>query len=360
MHGILRASAPTRTALRFIGLPFVLLVYSGLFALYFLALHPLIMSWGATPAEQAIALPGDEVGTSPAAYFTRAITIDAPADRVWPWLVQIGQDRAGFYSNDWLENLFGGDIHNASVIRAEWQSRQVGDKVPMAPRGYLGGAMDDATVTVIRVLEPNQLIADTPGRFVLLPIDDHTTRLLVREAYAANTPGGGGAGVVVRSLVWDPLHFVMVQRMMRGIKERAEGQPLVVPVVLVVARIGWALAGLGLVAVFLSRRHGYLWLLVPIAAVTPQLISTRDPSAVLAGFLAVGITVAGALVFGRRWWPAYALIAAGVALVLLLAPDAYVAFGLLFDLILAVAVVAIIRRRDAAAPITPIRARLAA
>jgi hypothetical protein len=162
--------------------------------------------------------------------------------------------------------------------------------------------------------------------------------------------------VVVRSLVWDPLHFVMVQRMLRGIKERVEGRPLVAPAVQLAARVGWALAGLGLLAVFLRRRRGYLWLLVPIAAITPQLVSTRDPNAALAGFLAVGITVAGALVYGRRWWPAYALLAAGVALVLLLAPDAYAAFGLIFDLILASAVVALVRRRAerAAVPRRPL------
>src|SRR5438067_3015221 len=76
-------------------------------ALYFAVLHPWIMTWGATADEQRMGLPGDEAGVDPSAvYFTRAITIHAPTSEVWAWLPQIGQDRAGFYSNTWLENLF--------------------------------------------------------------------------------------------------------------------------------------------------------------------------------------------------------------------------------------------------------------
>jgi hypothetical protein len=101
--------------------PWVVLgVYAVLLALYVTLLHPWLMNWGATEAEQRMALAGDEVAASPeTTYFTRAITINAPADEVWPWLVQIGQDRAGFYSSDWLENIFLADIHNANAIRPE-------------------------------------------------------------------------------------------------------------------------------------------------------------------------------------------------------------------------------------------------
>ena len=99
------------------------------------------------------------------------------------------------------------------------------------------------------------------------------------------------------------------------------------------ARAGWALAGAGLLAVFLARRRRWPWLLLPTAPVVWSLALTGDADGALAGFLAVGATVAGALAFGRRWWPPYLLLASGVALVLLLAPDAYAAFGLLFLLL---------------------------
>jgi hypothetical protein len=97
------------------------------------------MNWGATADEQRMTLPGDELLPDPSARFTRAITIHAPQSRVWPWIVQIGQDRAGFYSNTWLENLTGADIHNADAIHPEWQRRAVGDRVPLARPDIFGG-----------------------------------------------------------------------------------------------------------------------------------------------------------------------------------------------------------------------------
>jgi hypothetical protein len=307
----------------------VLLVFAALWGIFLLMLHPWLMNWGATPEEQAMALPGDTA--APSAYFTRAITIDAPPSAVWPWLLQIGQDRAGFYSNDWLENLAGADIHNADGLRPEWEVGAVGDRVPMT--GSLERRLaGEVTLLTVRLLEPERVIADVPGRFVLVRQGDHATRLLLREAL--DIPERSGAAWVV----WDPMHFVMEQRMLRGIRERAEGQPLVPPAVNVAAHLGWALAGLALLGVFLSRRNWWPWLVLPLVAGTPSIVMAGDPNGALAGFLAVGITIVGALAFGRRWWPPYLLLASAVALVLLLAPDAYAAFGLLFVLIEAAAI----------------------
>jgi hypothetical protein len=328
-------------------------IYTILLVLYVVAIHPWLMSWGASEAEQAMGLPGDELAPSPATYFTRAITINSPPEQVWPWLVQIGQDRAGFYSNDWLENIIADDVHNADAIHPEWQQRRFGDVVPLVPAGYLGGIAGSLVAGQpgiafgprIWLLDPPRAIADSPGRSVLVPIDDHTTRLLFRESIAANTPGGGIIGMIAGRVVWDPMHFVMVQRMLQGIKERVEGRPLVPPTLELAAQVGWALAGLVLVGLILSHGEGYLWLPVAIAATIPAIAFAGDINAGLAAFVVVGITVAGALVFGRRWWPAYALIAAVVLLVLALAPDAYAAFGLLFDVIVAVVLVAVVRGR---------------
>jgi hypothetical protein len=101
------------------------------------------------------------------------------------------------------------------------------------------------------------------------------------------------------------------------------------------AQVGWAVAGLGLLGLFLSRRGWRPWLLLPIGLVLPALWLTGDLNSVLAGFLAMGITLAGFLAWGRRWLAPYLLVASGVALVLLLAPDSYAAFGLLFLLLVA-------------------------
>ena len=140
------------------------------------------------------------------------------------------------------------------------------------------------------------------------------------------------------------MHFVMVQRMLRGIQERAMVQPLVPGGVLIVARIGWLLAGAGVLGLLLSRRHRWPWLALAVLVLVPALLASGDWDAALAGFLAIGIALSGFLAFGRGWWPAYLLITSLVLLVLLVAPDAYTAFGLVFDLIGIVSLAGAVRR----------------
>jgi hypothetical protein len=310
-----------RVALTSIGAVAMFVALGGLFLT---VLHPWLMNWGSTREEQVLVLPGDV--EAPSSYFTRAITIDTPPSAVWPWLMQIGQDRAGFYSNDYLENLTGADIHNADVIRPEWQARAVGDRVRMTSpqETAIGG---DATQLTVRILDPERLYADMPGRFVLQPMGEHATRLLLREKLAIPERSGS------MWLIWDPMHFVMEQRMLQGIKERAEGRPFVSPIVQAAAHVGWALAGAGILGVLVSRRRWWPWLLLPIAPGLPIVWFTGDLNSALAAFMAVGITVAGAVVFGWQWWPPYLVLASCVALVLLLAPDTFAAFGLLFLLV---------------------------
>ena len=311
------------------------LTFTAICALFVGALHPWFMNWGSTSEEQAMVLPGDSA--PPSTYFTRAITIRAPVSAVWPWLLAIGQDRAGFLSNDYLENLTGADIHNADAPRPEWQQRALGDRVPMGSPGQQA-MFGPATTTTIHVLEPERAIADTPGRFVLLPQGDTSTRLLLRESL--DDPIRSGSLWVL----WDPMHFVMEQRMLQGIKERAEGQPFVPPVVQAAAHVGWALAGVGLFGIFIMRRGWWPWLIMPVSVMAVPLWLTGDVNSFLAGFLASGITTAGFLAFGWRWLAPYVLVACGVALVLLLAPDSYAAFGLMF-LALAAGTVAAFRHR---------------
>jgi hypothetical protein len=306
-------------------------VFVGLCVLFVSVLHPWFMNWGATADERAAVLPGD--AAPPEAYFTRAISIDAPPAAVWPWLLAIGQDRAGFLSNDYLENLAGGDIHNADTLRPEWQQRAVGDKVPMAGEAErkLGG---EYTLLTVRILEPERVIGDIPGRFVLQPAGDSGTRLLLREPLAI--PERAGYAWVI----WDPMHFVMEQRLLQGIKERAEGHPFVPPLVAAVAQVGWIMASLTLLALYLGQHRWRLWLLLPVTAAVPSLWLTGDVSGGMASFLAVGITVAGLLAWGWRWCAPCLLVASGVALVLLLAPDSYTAFGLIFLTLMVAVVVA--------------------
>ena len=85
--------------------------------------------WGATDQESDGSLPGDDLIANPDLIATRAITIAPRAERVWPWVVQLGQGRGGFYSYDWLENLVGCDIHSADRIVPQWQAVTVGAQV---------------------------------------------------------------------------------------------------------------------------------------------------------------------------------------------------------------------------------------
>src|SRR5689334_20248253 len=117
-------------------------------------LRPTSIRWGTTAVERTAMLPGDEVFPRRPNYrIDHAVTIRAPASAVWPWLVQLGQDRAGFYSYDWLERAFGADIRNAQRIHPEWQRRAVGDTVFATQRSYFGGRFGGLGWRV-NVLEP--------------------------------------------------------------------------------------------------------------------------------------------------------------------------------------------------------------
>ena len=201
---------------------------------YLLIVRPWHMRWGATDEDVRKSLPGDELVPHPTLESTRALTIRAPAEEVWRWLVQLGQDRGGFYSYDRLENLAGADIHNVDRIVPQMQHLKVGDFVPMAPVQWgvpMGG------FTVVRI-EPERAVvwrqgwpddveklspSEAEGRgtwaFVLEEVDEGTTRLLLRERSGLKPRM---RDVLLNYLFIERQHFVMEWRMLKGIKERAE------------------------------------------------------------------------------------------------------------------------------------------
>ena len=123
------------------------LVFGGLTgfgAAYWFAIRPQHLRWGAESAEVTAFWPGDDLIPRPQISATHALTIQAPPHQVWPWLVQIGQGRGGFYSYEAIENAMGLGMENAERILPEWQDLQVGDVVPLAP----DGAMDVPVVIV--------------------------------------------------------------------------------------------------------------------------------------------------------------------------------------------------------------------
>ncbi|MDN6705807.1 hypothetical protein [Corynebacterium glyciniphilum] len=89
-------------------------------------------TWGSTREERRRSLPGDGLARAHLCA-DRAVTVPAPPKDVWPWLMQLGQDRGGFYSYEFLENIFGSDVHGVRDLRPEWSTRTVGDIVRLAP-----------------------------------------------------------------------------------------------------------------------------------------------------------------------------------------------------------------------------------
>lgn len=199
-----------------------LVVFTGTLALlgaaYWLVVRPWFLRWGATDAELSASLPGDEFLPSAERQVTRAITIHASPERVWPWVVQMGAGRAGFYSYDWLEtHVFRCPITNADRVVPAWQGTAVGDTVRLCPEGtgpplvYTVSRLDVNRAFVMGVKGPEGL-ANT-WAFVLAPRGDGSTRLLVRmrtrHAESWQT--------------WiEPGEFVMERGMLKGLQARAE------------------------------------------------------------------------------------------------------------------------------------------
>lgn len=191
--------------------------------------RPWYLRWGATDAETSRSLPGDEIIPNATRQETRAITIHAPVEQVWPWLAQLGQDRGGFYSYDLLENLVGCAMPTEDRLRPDRQSWQVGDKLWMYPPEKAGGI----GFATLRTYLPGRALGfgtrstgtplaapeDGSWSFVLDPVGEQTTRLLIRGR------GAGGRsllGVVFDRSVFEPMHFVMERRTMLGLKQLVE------------------------------------------------------------------------------------------------------------------------------------------
>lgn len=183
-------------------------------------------NWGATAAEASAPLPGDELVPEPAEMTTLGVTVVAPAEEIWVWLVQMGHGRGGMYSYDWLENLIGLDIHTTDQIREEWQHLAVGDRVVVVPEGYrampAGYSFTVARVEPPRALVLRQAPPEHPWNgvwsFHVAPAGDGRCRLLSRSR--TETPSQVGLRIATR--VGEPVTLVMTRRMLHGIKQHAE------------------------------------------------------------------------------------------------------------------------------------------
>jgi hypothetical protein len=268
--------------------------------------RPWYMRWGATSVEALSTLPGDEIVPNAASRETRAITIHASADRVWPWLAQIGQDRGGFYSYDLLENLVGCRMPTTDVLRPAQQTWQLGDRLWMYPPDKAGG-IGYATLRAYvpgRALGFGTRMSGTPlsapengsWSFTLVPLGDSATRLLVRGRGA---PGRSLLGVAFDRSLFEPAHFAMERRMMIGIAQLAEGgsrHRLANHAQVVLWMITFALF-LAACAMVLRRRHWVMALAgVGASATVFQILTLRQPPLTVGAFLV-------AVLIALLWWP---------------------------------------------------------
>ena len=207
--------------------------FKALAAAYVFVLLPRLRRWGASDDEVARALPGDDLVGDPLYVTTHAITVAAPAADVFPWLVQIGQNRGGFYTYDVLENLMKLDIHSADTVHPEWQDLTVGED-------YITLDPDESMKMTVAVLDPPRAFvirSGVPGEppqapgdffkgeidfswaFVVEPIGAATSRLLIR---CKGSWRKTLAAAFVRRVGLEPVHFIMEEGMLRGIRDRAE------------------------------------------------------------------------------------------------------------------------------------------
>lgn len=203
-------------------------------AAYVYFIRPWHLRWGSSDNETDQRLPGDDFVRNPKLQATHAVDIQAKPEDVWPWLVQIGQGRGGFYSYDWIENMGGLDIRSADNIIEEHQDLKVGDIIPLAPDGFglPVAIIEPGKILVLHgdtriegggeqpLMRPGDYLAGSWG-FYLFPKNDGTTRLV--ERFRADWNEAPYNTLFYRAFL-EPGAFIMERKMLLGIKSRAEAQ----------------------------------------------------------------------------------------------------------------------------------------
>jgi len=181
--------------------------------------RPYQLQWGATEAEIERSMAGDELNSNPSFLATRAVTIEGSTDDIWPWLLQMGYGRAGYYGYDLLENAGSPEgLRSADKILPRFQDFVVGDEVPIS-------AVASMTFAAI---EPNRYLvwlgsdAPNPGVFTwaLYPLDGERTRLVSRIRWSYQPKS---IRLFVLQLFTEFADHIAVRKILRGVKQRIEG-----------------------------------------------------------------------------------------------------------------------------------------
>jgi hypothetical protein len=181
-------------------------------------LTPWMDRWGATKEEIVATFPGDELLPVPASFVNRAVTIHGSPEQIYPWIVQLGAERGGYYSYTWMETyLLNCPMVNADRIHPEWQDLKIGDEVKMCPK------QSGPPPYTVAMLKPDKAVVlghQENGKwvdvwqFVIIPQPDGTSRLVLRSR--TNAVGG----------FWDVIHpgiFIMERGLLLGVRDRVEG-----------------------------------------------------------------------------------------------------------------------------------------
>jgi hypothetical protein len=193
-------------------------LFTSVMAVYLFCARPYQLHWGATADEVKRPMPGDELDPNPMFLATRAITVDARPEDIWPWLLQMGYGRAGFYGYDILENLGSPrGIRSAESILPEFQHFAVGDNVPISAVARM----------VFYAIEPDRYLTWTgttgSGAFIwaLYPIDENHTRLVSRIRW---THHWSQPDLLALDLFTEFTDHLAVRKILQGITDRVEGR----------------------------------------------------------------------------------------------------------------------------------------
>ena len=187
------------------------------------------LKWGAAKAEITGPVPGDELIPDPKWGYTQATTVHTSVERIWPWLIQMGQGRGGMYSYEMIENMVGCKMHNADEIIDEFQSLSVGDSVRLHPKaGFPVVKIEPSRAIVLnydtRTDSPASDSTNTDGffastlAFFLKPDGENTTRLIARFRCDYDNK----QRLIYGPYLMEPVSSVMQHKMLSGLKIRAE------------------------------------------------------------------------------------------------------------------------------------------
>jgi hypothetical protein len=193
---------------------FVILVLA---VLYWFPVRRWMARWGATTSDLTRVMAGDNLIVDPTYSGTMTVIVNAPPEHIWPWLVQMGYQRGGLYSYDWLDRLFGYlDRPSATRLLPEFQHLVVGDKIPLG-RGpaWPVAATEPRRALVLDMRNMGGI--DWVWQFGLYPVDEQRTLLVSRSRVRARSVW---AWLLTRAI--EPAGFVMTRRMLLGLKQRAE------------------------------------------------------------------------------------------------------------------------------------------